>query len=217
VFITALYSFRLFFMVFHGQPRFDTHHGHAPHESPSVVTLPLILLAIPSVLAGYAIGSVVFGDFFADAIYVTGSHDVLAKVGEHYHGVWGFMLHGLQTAPFWLAMMGVFAAWYCYMHKPELPALFNEKLIGMRRILDAKYGLDDFNDKVFAAGSRGLGYWLWRIGDRVLIDGAVVNGSAKTVGLIARWVRHVQSGYLYHYAFAMIIGVWLLLHFYVLG
>jgi NADH-quinone oxidoreductase subunit L len=125
------------------------------------------------------------------------------------------MLHGLQTAPFWLAMMGVFAAWYCYMHKPELPALFNEKLIGMRRVLDAKYGFDEFNQRVFAGGSRQLGHVLWRVGDKHLIDGFIVNGAAKSVGFVSSLVRHVQSGYLYHYAFAMIIGLWLLLTYFV--
>jgi NADH-quinone oxidoreductase subunit L len=217
VFITALYSFRLFFLVFHGQPRFDTHHGHAPQESPAVVTWPLILLAVPSVVAGYTIGSVLFSDFFADAIFVTGTHDVLAHLGEHYHGVMAFMLHGVMATPFWLAMLGVATAWYLYLHKPDLPALLKEKLIGFHRILEQKYGFDDFNEKVFAGGSRRIGQLLWRIGDRLIIDGAVVNGAAKTVGWVARLVRQVQSGYLYHYAFAMIIGVWVLLTFYVTG
>lgn len=214
VFITALYSFRLFFLVFHGEERFDS-HGHKPHESPWVVTLPLIALAIPSVLAGYFIGDVVFGRFFGNAIFVAGPHDVLGQLGSHYHGVWAFMLHGLQTLPFWLATAGVAMAWYLYMHRPEIPGMLKARLHGLHSLLENKYGFDSFNDKVFAAGSRGIGGLLWRVGDRFLIDGAVVNGTAKTVDWVARLVRHVQSGYLYHYAFAMIVGVWLLLTLFV--
>lgn len=215
VFITALYSFRLFFLVFHGKERFDTHGGHSPHESPRVVTIPLILLAIPSVFAGYFIGDVVFGRFFGNAIFVAGPHDVLGQLGSHYHGVWAFLLHGLQAWPFWLAISGVAMAWYLYIHRPDVPGMLQQRLQGVHRLLMNKYGFDDFNDKVFATGSRGLGGMLWRIGDRFLIDGAMVNGTAKTVGWVAKLVRHVQSGYLYHYAFAMILGVWLLLTLYV--
>lgn len=214
VFITALYSFRLFFLVFHGEERFDS-HGHKPHESPWVVTLPLIALAIPSVLAGYFIGDVVFGRLFGNAIFVAGPHDVLGQLGSHYHGVWAFMLHGLQALPFWLAIAGVAMAWYLYMHRPEIPGMLKARLHGLHSLLENKYGFDSFNDKVFAAGSRGIGGLLWRVGDRFLIDGAMVNGTAKTVDWVARLVRHVQSGYLYHYAFAMIVGVWLLLTLFV--
>lgn len=214
VFITALYSFRLFFLVFHGKERFDS-HGHKPHESPRVVTGPLIALAIPSVLAGYFIGEVVFGGFFGDAIFVMAPHDVLGELGAHYHGVWAFMLHGLQALPFWLAISGVAMAWYLYIYRPEIPGILKAKLNGLHHLLDNKYGFDDFNDKVFAGGSRGLGGLLWRIGDRFLIDGAMVNGTAKTVNWLAGLMRHVQSGYLYHYAFAMIVGVWLLLTLFV--
>lgn len=215
VFITALYSFRLFFLVFHGKERFDTDAGHLPHESPKVVTIPLILLAIPSIVAGYFIGSLVYGRFFGNAIFVAGHHHVLGEQAAQYHGIMSFMLHGLQAWPFWLAISGVAMAWYLYMHRPDIPGILQEKLDGVHRLLINKYGFDDFNDKVFAAGSRGLGAMLWRIGDRLLIDGAVVNGSAKTVGWVAKLVRHMQSGYLYHYAFAMIVGVWLLLTLYV--
>jgi NADH-quinone oxidoreductase subunit L len=179
------------------------------------VTVPLILLAIPSVLTGYFIGDVVFGGFFGNAIFVAGPHDVLGELGSHYHGIASFMLHGLQAPPFWLAMAGLATAWYLYIYRPDIPGVLKARLHGLHSLLMNKYGFDDFNDKVFAAGSRGLGALLWRVGDRFLIDGAVVNGSAKTVGWLARLVRHVQSGYLYHYAFAMIVGVWLLLTLYV--
>jgi NADH-quinone oxidoreductase subunit L len=215
VFITALYSFRLFFLVFHGKERFDTHGGHLPHESPAVVTVPLILLAIPSVIAGYLIGSMVFGDFFGNAIMVHADHDVLAHHAEGYHGVVGFVLHGLTALPFWLAMAGVATAYYFYMLKPELPAKIQQQLQWLYRVLDNKYGFDDFNQTVFAGGSRKIGQLLWKFGDQIVIDGAVVNGAAKTVGLTSRFVRHVQSGYLYHYAFAMIVGLWLLLTYFV--
>jgi NADH-quinone oxidoreductase subunit L len=215
VFVTALYSFRLFFLVFHGEERFDSHGDHRPHESPRVVTVPLLLLAIPSVLAGYFIGDVVFGRFFGDAIFVAGPHDVLGQLSSHYHGIGAFMLHGLQALPFWLAIAGVAMAWYLYLHRPEIPGMLKNKLHGLHRLLENKYGFDDFNDKVFAGGSRGLGGLLWRVGDRFFIDGAVVNGSARSVYWLARFVRHAQSGYLYHYAFAMIVGVWLLLTLFV--
>jgi NADH-quinone oxidoreductase subunit L len=215
VFITALYSFRLFFLVFHGDERFDRHGGHQPHETPWVVTLPLVMLAIPSVIAGYFIGDVVFGDFFGNAIFVAGPHQVLAELAREYHGILSFIEHGLMALPFWLAVAGVVMAWYLYLHRPELPGMLQQRLHGLHRLLINKYGFDDFNDKVFAGGARSLGGLLWRLGDRALIDGAVVNGTARTVGWVARFVRHVQSGYLYHYAFAMIVGVWLLLTLFV--
>jgi NADH-quinone oxidoreductase subunit L len=215
VFITALYSFRLFFLVFHGKERFDTHGGHVPHESPAVVTVPLILLAIPSVVSGYLISSMVFGDFFGNSIIVHANHDVLAHHAESYHGVIGFVLHGLTALPFWLAMAGIATAYYLYMVRPELPAKIQQRFQWLYRLLDNKYYFDDFNQKVFAGGSRMIGQLLWKVGDQTIIDGAAVNGTAKTVGMVAKVVRHVQSGYLYHYAFAMIIGLWLLLTYFV--
>ncbi len=215
VFITALYSFRLFFIVFHGKERFDTHGGHAPHESPPTVTIPLILLAIPSVFAGLLIGDMVFGDFFGDAIYVLKEHDVLAQHATDYHGVLGFILHGLMTPPFWLAMAGLATAYYLYMVNTALPAKIHKTFNVLYRILDNKYGFDRFNEIFFAGGSRLIGRVLWRAGDQSVIDGFVVNGAAKTVGVVSRLVRHMQSGYLYHYAFAMILGVWLLLTYFV--
>jgi len=215
VFITALYSFRLFFLVFHGKERFDTHGDHLPHESPAVVTLPLILLAIPSVVAGYLIGPMVFGDFFGNAIIVHADHDVLAHVAEDYHGVVGFMLHGMTQLPFWLAMSGVATAYYLYMVRPDLPAKIQQRFQWLHRVLDNKYGFDDFNQKVFAGGSRMIGQILWKVGDQKIIDGAFVNGTAKSVGAISKIVRRIQTGYLYTYAFAMIIGLWLLLTYFV--
>ena len=224
VFVTALYSFRMFFLVFHGRERFDVHaahhhdaghgheehgHGHGgpPHESPAVVTVPLILLAIPSVIAGYVVGPVLFGDYFKDAIHVLPQHDVLARLGEGYHGVWGYVLHGIMAPPFWLAMGGLITAWYVYMKSPALADRARDKAGFLYRLLVNKYYADDFNQAVFAGGARGIGQLLWRIGDVVLIDGLVVNGSAKVVGWFAGVARQVQTGYLYTYAFAMILGL----------
>lgn len=212
VFVTSLYSFRLLFLVFHGKERFDA-HDHPPHESPGVVIWPLILLAIPSVLAGYLIGTLVYDNFFSDAITVMPQHDVLAAA--KYHGLAGFITHGLTTAPFWLAMAGLVTAWFLYLKRPDLPAKIQHRLMWLWQILENKYGFDAFNDRVFAGGSRGLGWLFSRVGDRMLIDGLVVNGTARTVGLISRVGRKLQSGYLYHYAFVMIIGVWLLLTWFV--
>tara|TARA_R110002111_G_scaffold54777_1_gene94484 strand:+ start:72 stop:2027 length:1956 start_codon:yes stop_codon:yes gene_type:complete len=215
VFITALYSFRLFFLVFHGEERFDSHGGHAPHESPSVVTVPLILLAIPSVIAGLLIGSMVYGDFFEGAIFVLDKHDVLGQHAADYHGIWGFMLHGVMALPFWLAMAGVATAYYLYMVRPDIPVLLHQKFNWLYRVMENKYGFDRFNEIVFAGGARLIGRVLWKAGDQTLIDGAVVNGAAKTVGFVSKITRQLQSGYLYHYAFAMILGVWLLLTYFV--
>ena len=177
------------------------------------MTGPLILLAIPSVLAGLLIGPMVFGHFFGDAIFVLAEHDVLSQL--NYHGVFGFMLHGLQEPPFWLAMAGVGAAYYFYMVNPSIPAKLHRSFNWLYRILENKYGFDRFNEVVFSGGSRLIGRVLWKVGDQTMIDGAVVNGAAKTVGLVSKKMRLVQSGYLYHYAFAMILGVWLLLTYFV--
>ena len=226
VFITALYSFRMFFLVFHGKERFEVHgqghadahgdehaddhahgHGGAPHETPAVVTVPLILLAIPSVFAGYVVGPVLFGDYFGEAIKVLPQHDVLAQLGENYHGVMGYVLHGLMAPPFWLAMVGLGTAWYIYMKNPALADRARDKAGVIYQVLVNKYYADDFNQAVFAGGARGLGQLLWRIGDVFIIDGIIVNGSAKLVGWFSGIVRQVQTGYLYTYAFAMILGL----------
>ncbi|MFW5452825.1 NADH-quinone oxidoreductase subunit L [Thioalkalivibrio sulfidiphilus] len=238
VFVTAFYSFRMFFLVFHGEERFrnvahhahhDAHHadehgdahgddhGHGhhgpvePRESPWVVTVPLILLAIPSVLAGYVVGPMLFGDFFSDAIFVAEANDVLARLGEGYTGVMGFIVHGMMMPPFWLAMAGLASAWYIYMRKPSIAAAAKARFEWLYKVLDRKYGFDEFNAFVFAGGSVGLGRALWRFGDRMFIDGLLVNGSARAVGFISRYARFSQTGYLYHYAFAMIIGLLVLI------
>ena len=239
VFVTAFYSFRMFFLVFHGAERFgkghhdhqgdhddeeissDHHHGLAPgqkpHESPWVVTLPLVFLAVPSVIAGYWVGPMLFGGFFDGVLFVLPEHDVLGHLGEHYTGVPGYVLHGLMAPPFWLAMAGLGTAWYIYMRRPEIAAHIKNRFEWAYRILDNKYGFDDFNAKVFAGGSVKLGSALWRGGDVLFIDGLIVNGTAKTIGAAANYVRNIQTGYLYHYAFAMILGVLALITAVVLG
>jgi NADH-quinone oxidoreductase subunit L len=237
VFVGGLYSFRLIFYTFHGKERFGSHdaghgldaghgqaaakdahghdehgdHGHAPHETPAVVTLPLILLAIPSIAAGWTIGTVLYGGYFGAAIYISPEHEGLAEMAKEFHGVIGMMLHGLTTLPFWFALAGAVTAWYLYIVKPELPGVLRRKAGFLVTILEEKYGFDRFNDWFFAGGVRGIGGGLWKIGDVAIIDGLMVNGTARVVGWIGGLVRLAQSGYIYHYAFTMIIGVFVLL------
>lgn len=208
VFITAFYSFRMFFLVFHGSERMDAHTKDHLHESPKVVTVPLLLLAVPSVVAGAVfIEPMLFGGMFDDAIYVKPEHNVLEHMGEHFSGIGAFMAHGVTALPFWLAMAGLITAGFFYLKRPDIPAMIREKFSLLYTVLDKKYGFDDFNDAFFAGGSRGLGRLLWNIGDMKLIDGLMVNGTAKTIGWISGKIRVMQTGYLYHYAFAMIIGL----------
>ncbi|TFW10014.1 NADH-quinone oxidoreductase subunit L [Oxalobacteraceae bacterium OM1] len=230
VFVTAFYSFRMYFLVFHGEERFgkvhhehqdhshdehsDEHHhglapGEKPHEAPLVVTLPLILLAIPSVLIGFfTIGSMLYGDFFKNVIFVNAeAHPALEEMTHEFHGAVAMGLHAFTSMPFILALAGVVAAYYCYMVNPKVPAWFYSHFKGIYTILDNKYYMDKINDVVFARGARVLGGGLWNAGDRALIDGLIVNGSAKVVGWFSTIIRHLQSGYIYHYAFVMILGV----------
>ncbi|MDO8720310.1 MAG: NADH-quinone oxidoreductase subunit L [Polaromonas sp.] len=232
VFVTAFYSFRLYFLVFHGKERFDqnpdAHHDahddhgnhgahHKPHESPWVVTVPLILLAIPSVVIGFmTIQPMLFGDFFKDAIFVNlERHPAMEELAKIFHGPAQMALHGLTTAPFWLALAGVVLSYYMYMVNPALPAAIKRSAQPIYTLLENKYYLDWFNENVLARGARGLGTIFWKTGDEKLIDGAVVNGSWKLVGWISSVVRKLQSGYIYHYAFGMIIGVFVLMTYFV--
>jgi len=212
VFITALYSFRLFFLVFHGEERMDAHARHHLHEPPPVITIPLLLLAIPSVIAGAIyVGPMLFQGFFGSSIQVLPEHDVLRELGQGYHGVMGFIQHGLTSWPFWLALAGIFVAWLFYLERPGLATAVKTRFSFIYNILIRKYGFDEFNDSFFAGGGRGVGRLLWQIGDVKLIDGLMVNGTARTIGWFSAIARQVQSGYLYHYAFAIIIGLLLLL------
>jgi len=223
VFITAFYSFRMYFLVFHGKERFghahdhhghgDDHHGLAPgqkpHESPLVVTLPLILLAIPSVIIGYiAIEPMLFGGFFDQSIFIDAkSHPAMEELEGAFHGAFNMVIHSLTSPVLWLAISGVATAAVFYLIKPEIPAKIAEIFAPVKKVLDNKYYLDDLNQAVFGRGAQIIGRGFWKIGDQTAIDGFIVNGSAKVVDWFSKLVRHFQSGYLYHYAFAMIIGV----------
>jgi NADH-quinone oxidoreductase subunit L len=213
VFVTALYSFRLMFLAFYGKPRMDEHTRKHLHESPAVVVIPLILLAIPSLVAGWIyVKPMLFGNFFGDAIRVLPQHNVLAQI--RFDGIGPFIAHGLQSPPFILAVLGFGAAWLLYIREPQLPERIRVRFAVLYTILVRKYGFDEFNQAVFAGGARRLGGFLWRIGDVKIIDGLAVNGTARAIGWLSSVVRHVQSGYIYHYAFAMIIGLFLLMTFF---
>jgi NADH-quinone oxidoreductase subunit L len=215
VFITALYSFRMYFLVFHGKPRMDDHTREHLHETPWVVTFPLVMLAIPSVIAGYLLGPVVFGDFFNGVIHVAEHNDVLAEIGEHYHGPVSFVLHAFGGPAIYLAIAGVATAWYIYMKNPAIADNVRKRFSAIYQLLVNKYYADDFNEVVFAGGARGIGKLLWKIGDVVIIDGLLVNGSARVVGWTSGVVRRIQTGHLYTYAFSMIIGLVLMLGWFV--
>jgi NADH-quinone oxidoreductase subunit L len=257
VFVTAFYSFRMYFLVFHGKERFGQahahghdahhdahhapaaahgahddhgHHGHdsdahheeeeddhghhglepgqKPHESPFVVWFPLVMLAIPSVLIGYiAIGPMLHGDFFKNVIFVGENHKAMEILNEEFHGALAMAIHSLTTLPLWLAIAGVALSYYCYMINPRVPAWFFAKFKAIHTLLDNKYYMDKFNEVVFAGGARMLGNGLWNVGDKTLIDGLLVNGSAKVVNWFSKLARLGQTGYIYHYAFVMILGI----------
>lgn len=230
VFVTAFYSFRMYFLVFHGKERFDqnpdahhdAHHGHhdshhTPHESPWVVTVPLILLAIPSVVIGFfTIGPMLFGEFFKDAIFVNAEkHEAMAVLANAFHGPVQMALHALMTLPFALALAGVVTSYYMYMVNPALPAAIKARAQPIYSLLENKYFMDWINENILARGARALGTGLWKIGDEKIIDGGLVNGSWKLVALVSGVVRRVQSGFLYHYALAMIMGVLVLMTYWV--
>jgi len=208
VFVTALYSFRMFFLVFHGEERMDKETKSHLRETPWVVTGPLIMLAIPSAIIGwFTIGPVLFGGFFGDSIVVAEHHDVLAHLGESFHGSVRFLLHALSGPAVYLAAAGAGTAWYLYLKRPDLEQLWRQKLSGLHDLLDNKYYFDDLYIKGFAAGGRRVGQFLWNKGDELIIDGVLVNGTANTVVRLAGVLRQLQTGYLYHYAFAMFIGL----------
>lgn len=230
VFITAFYSFRMYFLVFHGKERWTEaghHHAHddehhhglrpddSPHESPLVVTLPLILLAIPSVIIGYIAVGPILHDFFQGAIHVNNSaHPAIEELAHEFHGPFAMALHAFLTPVFWLAAGGVGLAWFYYMKRPDIPAALKAELPWLYCVLDRKYGFDDLYAKYLACGSRMVGKQLWQWGDVRIIDGFFVNGTARLVGRISGIIRHLQSGLIYHYAFAMIIGILFFLTFF---
>ena len=209
VFVTALYSFRMFFLVFHGEERIEPQVKSHLHESPAVVTVPLILLAIPSAVIGwFAVGPVLFGNYFGDAIVVERTRDVLTDLGDTFwHGSLALLTHAPVTPVFWLAAAGVLAAWFLYLKRPDIPETIKNKLSGVYALLDNKYYFDDLWIKGFGGGGRAIGDFLWKKGDQTVIDGFVVNGTANSIGKLAGALRQIQTGYLYTYAFAMIIGL----------
>lgn len=211
VFVTALYTFRLMFMTFYGKPRMDEHTREHLHESPWVVTVPLTVLAIPTIASGWLIGVILFGDYFSGVIEVQAQHDVVAAMGEHYTGIMGMIIHSFSTIPFWLAMAGIFTAWFLYQYKVELPGKIKSIAGPVYTLLDRKYYIDEFYSWLFAGGLRSLSNFLWKYGDIKVIDGLMVNGSAKFVAWFSALARRFQSGYIYHYAFSMIVGVFILM------
>ena len=234
VFVTAFYSFRMYFLVFHGEERFrhkphpgehdhhDDHddpghaHAHEPHESPWVVTVPLLLLAVPSVVIGFmTVQGMLYGDFLKDAILVDATrHPAMGELAEAFHGPLAMALHALSTLPFWLALAGVATAYVFYMQRPDIPAALGARLGWLQQILENKYYMDAVNEKLIAPATRGIGRGLWRGGDVALIDGAI-DGSARLVGWMAGLVRQLQTGFIYHYALVMIVGVFALMTWFV--
>lgn len=250
VFVTAFYSFRMYFLVFHGAERFgnahadNDHHGaHAkhdgddghgsaddahehhglqpgqkPHETPWVVTLPLVLLAVPSVVIGYlTIEPMLFGDFFKGAIHINAeTHPVMAELAHEFHGATAMALHSIQTPVFWLAVSGVVLSWFFYLKRPEIPAAIKAASGPIYTVLENKYYFDKFNERVLAGGAKLIGRGLWKGGDAGVIDGLIVGGAVRVVSGISMLVRFFQSGHIYHYAFTMIFGVCALLSFWLL-
>jgi NADH-quinone oxidoreductase subunit L len=196
VFVTAAYTFRLVFMAFHGKPRFDP--AHPPHESPKVVTLPLVLLAIPSIASGWWVGYVVFGDYFANSL--------VNPKGE-WHGLWAYTLHGLTALPFWLAVAGIATAVYLYLFRTDLPKRVAMRFGPLYALVDRKYGFDELYSWLFARGSLAVGKGFWKGGDQTFIDGLLVNGSARVVGWFSGIVSLLQSGMIYRYASVMLVGI----------
>ena len=228
VFVTAFYAFRQYFIVFHGKERWreakhDHHahdhddHGHHhglapdqnPHESPLVVTLPLMLLAIPSVIIGYlTIQSMLYGDFFKDVIFVdNAAHPVMHEMAQEFHGAMAMVTHSITSPVLYLAIGGVAAAWFLYCAAPQLPAKIQAACKPIYRLLENKYYLDAIYFAVFARGARVLGNLFWKVGDTMIIDNGIVNGAARAVGSIAAQVRKMQTGFVYTYAATMVFGL----------
>ncbi|MHB1495672.1 MAG: proton-conducting transporter transmembrane domain-containing protein, partial [Acidithiobacillus sp.] len=215
-FVTALYTFRMFFLVFHGTPRMDEHTRSHLHESPLVITIPLIALAIPAIYAGWAyIGPIGFGHFLDSSLVIAPQLNTVGEISTHWQGTGEFLLHGLRAAPFWLALSGIAVATWFYWLRPGLPVALTRFLSPFIWVLERKYGFDAFNQTVLVRGVLQLGRLFWHVGDERLIDGIMVNGTAREIGKTASSWRRVQTGYIYHYAFAMIIGLILLMTYFV--
>jgi NADH-quinone oxidoreductase subunit L len=211
VFITGFYTFRLMFMTFHGKPRMDHHTEEHLHESPWVVTLPLVILAMAALGAGWFIAPMLFGDYFGNAIQILPQHDTIAKLEAEFHGIAGMMAHSVATLPFWLSSGGIFVAWYLYIANTRLPEKIRQAAGPLYTILDRKYYIDELYSWLFIGGARTLGSALWKVGDVTVIDGFFVNGTARVVAGAATLMQRFQSGYIYHYAFTMIVGIFILM------
>ena len=218
VFITALYSFRMYFLVFHGEERMDAHAREHLHETPAVVTVPLILLAIPSVVVGWVfVEPMLYGSHYGDSIVVSQAHDVLGRMRASWHGAGAMVLHAFVTVPFWLTLFGAVTAWYLWCRRPDVPERIAERFRTVHTVLTRKYYFDELYESVLAALGRAVGGGLWQVGDVRIIDGLMVNGSARGIGWLSGVVRRIQTGLLYHYAFAMIIGLLLLVSLFVVA
>ena len=218
VFITALYSFRMYFLVFHGEERMDAHAREHLHETPWVVTVPLILLAIPSVVVGWVfVEPMLYGSHYGDSIVVSQAHDVLGRMRASWHGAGAMVLHAFVTVPFWLTLFGAVTAWYLWCRRPDVPQRIAERFRTVHTVLTRKYYFDELYESVLAGLGRAVGGGLWQVGDVRIIDGLMVNGSARGIGWLSGVVRRVQTGLLYHYAFAMIIGLLLLVSLFVVA
>lgn len=223
-FVTSFYSFRLLFLTFHGKPRMSREEFAHAKESPWVVTVPLVLLAIPSIgIGALYFEPMLFGGFFGDSIFVLPRHDTLSVLAAGHHGahgrdlIWQTMSHGLTAPPVILTVAGFVVAWVFYIKNPELPKRLADTFSAVHYALMHKYGFDELNDLVFARGARAVGGVFWKVADAFFIDGVLVNGTARTVGRVAGAVRNIQSGFLYHYAFAMIIGLFILISWYLMS
>ena len=218
VFITALYSFRMYFLVFHGEERMDAHAREHLHETPAVVTVPLILLAIPSVVVGWVfVEPMLYGSHYGDSIAVSQAHDVLGRMRASWHGAGAMVLHAFVTVPFWLTLFGAVTAWYLWCRRPDVPQRIAERFRTVHTVLTRKYYFDELYESVLAVLGRAVGGGLWQVGDVRIIDGLMVNGSARGIGWLSGVVRRIQTGLLYHYAFAMIIGLLLLVSLFVVA
>ena len=215
VFITSFYSFRLLFLVFHGKPRMDEETRHHLHESPLVVVVPLVLLAIPSIFAGFVIEPLLFDGYFGESIKVLPAHDVVGRIDEHFDGIGPFIAHGLTSAPLLLAAAGLVLAWFFYIRAPEIPGRISARIHALHKLLLNKYYVDELYQFLFAGGALRLGRSLWRIGDVRLIDGLMVNGTARLIVWFSAVIRQIQSGYVYHYAFAIILGLFFFITFFI--
>ena len=212
VFITAFYSLRMFFLVFHGESRMDEHTASHVKESPFSITLPLVALAIPSAVIGYlTIDPMLFNGWLDNAITVAANHTSMASLEANFHGANGMIPHALQTLPFWMMVGGIASAWVLTLYRSQWADWIQKKFHRSNYVLESLYGFDRFNDIVFVGGIKKLGNFLWKVSDSGLIDKILVNGSARFVGFIASMVRPIQTGYVYHYAFFMIVSLLIIL------